>query len=86
MKFTPSPTTSAVLIWRSRWSDWTHTTRIAGGPVRIGLSATQKPIELVADFLAGSARPKPVIVDTGHRRKFDLAVEVPPANSAPRQQ
>ena len=47
-----------------------HTTRIAGGPVRIGLSATQKPIELVAGFLTGSARPNPVIVDTGHRRKL----------------
>jgi hypothetical protein len=54
-----------------------HTTRIAGGPVRIGLSATQRPIELVAGFLTGSARPNPVIVDTGHRRKFDLAVEIP---------
>src|SRR6202166_3691962 len=32
-------------------------------PVRIGLSATQKPIEVVADFLAGSARPDPVIGD-----------------------
>src|SRR5499433_2161658 len=31
-------------------------------PVRIGLSATQKPIELVARFLAGSGRPDPVIV------------------------
>jgi ATP-dependent Lhr-like helicase len=27
-------------------------------PVRIGLSATQKPIELVAQFLAGSDRPR----------------------------
>jgi Lhr-like helicase len=53
-----------------------HTTRIVGGPVRIGLSATQRPIELVAGFLTGSARPNPVIVDTGHRRKFDLAVEI----------
>src|SRR6202040_2595943 len=31
-------------------------------PVRIGLSATQKPIELVAQFLAGNKRPAPVIV------------------------
>ena len=46
-------------------------------PVRIGLSATQKPIELVAQFLAGSGRPAPVIVDVGHRRAMDLAVEVP---------
>jgi ATP-dependent Lhr-like helicase len=46
-------------------------------PVRIGLSATQKPIEEVAHFLTGNGRPAPVIVDVGHRRKLDLAVEVP---------
>src|SRR5215467_1338984 len=37
-------------------------------PVRIGLSATQKPIEAVAHFLAGNGRPDPVIVDVGHKR------------------
>jgi ATP-dependent Lhr-like helicase len=46
-------------------------------PVRIGLSATQKPIEEVAHFLTGNGRPAPVIVDIGHKRKLDLAVEVP---------
>src|SRR5216110_1928656 len=46
-------------------------------PVRIGLSATQKPIEDVAHFLAGSDRPNPVIVNIGHKRKLDLAVEIP---------
>jgi ATP-dependent helicase Lhr and Lhr-like helicase len=46
-------------------------------PVRIGLSATQKPIEEVAHFLTGSGRPDPVIVNIGHRRKLDMAVEVP---------
>ncbi|HEY9867626.1 MAG TPA: DEAD/DEAH box helicase, partial [Candidatus Obscuribacterales bacterium] len=46
-------------------------------PVRIGLSATQKPIETIAEFLAGTGRPLPVIVNTGHRRQLDLAVEVP---------
>ncbi len=46
-------------------------------PVRIGLSATQKPIEEVAHFLTGNARPAPVIVDVGHKRKLDLAVVVP---------
>ena len=46
-------------------------------PVRIGLSATQKPIEEVAHFLTGNGRPAPVIVDVGHKRKLDLAVEVP---------
>jgi ATP-dependent Lhr-like helicase len=46
-------------------------------PVRIGLSATQKPIEEVAHFLTGNGRPDPVIVNVGHRRKLDLAVEIP---------
>ena len=31
-------------------------------PQRIGLSATQRPIELVADFLGGAGRPRPAIV------------------------
>jgi ATP-dependent helicase Lhr and Lhr-like helicase len=44
---------------------------------RIGLSATQKPIELVAEFLSGTARSTPVIVQIGHRREIDLAIEVP---------
>jgi ATP-dependent Lhr-like helicase len=45
-------------------------------PQRIGLSATQRPIETVAEFLVGE-RPLPVIVDVGHRRELDVAVEVP---------
>src|SRR3984893_13575194 len=44
---------------------------------RIGLSATQKPIEIVAEFLTGSERPAPAVVNVGHRREMDLAVEVP---------
>ena len=50
---------------------------------RIGLSATQKPIELLADFLAGSARPTPHIVQIGHRRELDLAIEVPGGELGP---
>jgi len=46
-------------------------------PVRIGLSATQKPIETVAHFLTGNGRPDPVVVNVGHKRAMDLAVEVP---------
>src|SRR6266478_1781522 len=46
-------------------------------PVRIGLSATQKPIAEVAHFLAGNGRPDPVIVNIGHKRTLDLGVEVP---------
>ena len=45
-------------------------------PQRIGLSATQRPIELVANFLVGN-RPAPIVIDVGHRRTLDLAVEVP---------
>ena len=50
---------------------------------RIGLSATQKPIETVAHFLTGSDRPDPVIVNIGHRRTLDLGVEVPPSPLGP---
>src|ERR1700720_3518147 len=49
---------------------------LTGKPLaRIGLSATQKPIELVAEFLTGGSRPGPVMVNVGHRRQLDLAVE-----------
>src|SRR5690242_17551112 len=46
-------------------------------PVRIGLSATQKPIDEIAQFLTGSGRPAPAVVDVGHRRATDLQIEVP---------
>ena len=52
-------------------------------PTRIGLSATQKPIEEVAHFLTGTGRPDPVIVNIGHKRQLDLAVEVPPMPLGP---
>src|SRR5579859_346084 len=52
-------------------------------PVRIGLSATQKPIEEVAHFLTGSGRADPIVVDIGHKRKLDLAIEVPPMPLGP---
>jgi ATP-dependent Lhr-like helicase len=44
-------------------------------PVRVGLSATQRPIERIAALLGGR-RPTPVIVDAGHRRDVDLAIEI----------
>ena len=47
-----------------------------GGLQRIGLSATQKPIEEVARFLAGVGRDC-VTVDQGHRRAIDLGIELP---------
>jgi ATP-dependent Lhr-like helicase len=52
-------------------------------PLRIGLSATQKPIELVAKFLVGNGRAEPVIVNIGRRRALDLAVEVPRSELGP---
>ena len=51
--------------------------------VRIGLSATQKPIEVVAEFLCGHGRPLPVIVQIAPRRALDLAIEVPPSEIGP---
>src|ERR1039458_7793127 len=56
---------------------------LAKRPTRIGLSATQKPIEEIAHFLTGAGRPAPAVVNIGHRRKLDLAVEVPPSELGP---
>ncbi len=54
-----------------------------GRLLRVGLSATQKPIEAVARFLAGAGAdgtvPGCTIVDRGHGRARDLALEVPGA-------
>jgi len=50
---------------------------------RIGLSATQKPIEEVSRFLVGAhgvddgGNPDCEIIDIGHRRELDLAIEMP---------
>src|SRR5579864_5020127 len=45
-------------------------------PQRIGLSATQKPLDEVARFLGGTGR-RVRIVDVGHRKPLELRVEVP---------
>ena len=45
-------------------------------PQRIGLSATQKPLETVGRLLVGG-RELPSVVDVGHRRDMDLAIELP---------
>src|SRR6059036_3379838 len=50
---------------------------------RIGLSATQKPIEEVARFLVGTravddaGNPDCEIIDIGHRRELDIGIELP---------
>src|ERR1700674_5828227 len=46
-------------------------------PTRIGLSATQKPMDLIGQFLVGNGRPQPILVHIPQRREIDLAVEVP---------
>jgi ATP-dependent Lhr-like helicase len=46
-------------------------------PQRIGLSATVRPIEIVARFLAPDEHAHVTVVNHGHRRAMDLAVEVP---------
>ncbi|MGR8949444.1 MAG: DEAD/DEAH box helicase, partial [Gammaproteobacteria bacterium] len=57
-------------------------------PIRIGLSATQKPIDEIAKFLVGAPSPTQdllaphpgcEIVDQGHARERRLSVELPPA-------
>jgi ATP-dependent Lhr-like helicase len=60
-------------------------TLAAQRPTRVGLSATQRPVEEVARFLVGAKRVDDAgnvdctIVDSGHVRHRDLALEVPPA-------
>ena len=56
---------------------------LTGRPLqRIGLSATQKPLAAVAAFLVGrdaKGQPRPcTVIDIGHQRARDLALEVPP--------
>ncbi|WP_332856140.1 DEAD/DEAH box helicase [Duganella sp. S19_KUP01_CR8] len=46
-------------------------------PVRVGLSATQKPLSLVAQFLVGAGGDC-AVVDVGHVRARDLGLELPP--------
>jgi ATP-dependent Lhr-like helicase len=59
---------------------------VAAQPVqRVGLSATQRPIETVARLLVGAGAgrshadgsPTCAVVDAGHRRELDLALELP---------
>jgi ATP-dependent Lhr-like helicase len=51
-------------------------TALVGRPVqRIGLSATSRPLDLVARFLIGSRNHKVAIVDASAKRAFDVRVE-----------
>ncbi len=55
-------------------------------PMRVGLSATQRPMDAIARFLVGTDRvagdgtPDCEIIDGGHARELDLAIEVPPSD------
>ncbi|HET9599586.1 MAG TPA: DEAD/DEAH box helicase, partial [Anaeromyxobacteraceae bacterium] len=52
-------------------------------PQRIGLSATQRPIDEIARFLVGAGRLRPdgapdcAVIEVGRRRALDLGIEVP---------
>ena len=63
---------------------------LAGIPLqRIGLSATQKPMDDIARLLVGSRRlgrgetPRCAIVDVGHKREIDLSIDVPDQELGP---
>lgn len=45
-------------------------------PQRVGLSATQRPLDKIASLLVGTDRPCQ-IVDAGHQRNLDLALHFP---------
>jgi ATP-dependent Lhr-like helicase len=46
-------------------------------PIRIGLSATVRPLETAARLLVGAEEPLPTVVDSGHRRRLELSLELP---------
>ncbi|MBI2935514.1 MAG: DEAD/DEAH box helicase, partial [Chloroflexi bacterium] len=60
-----------------------------GSVTRIGLSATQRPIEEMARFLVGTQSidavgvPNCLIVDTGHVRALDIGLELPQRELGP---
>ena len=69
----------ALVCGENRLSQDALLTGLMAPPQRIGLSATQNPIELVASYLTGvDARREPAtIVQLGQRRAMDIAIEVP---------
>ncbi|WP_353065940.1 DEAD/DEAH box helicase [Tunturibacter psychrotolerans] len=69
----------ALVTGENRFSPGHFLTGVVTPPQRIGLSATQNPIELVANFLTGihEDRKPATIVQVGQRREFDIAIEVP---------
>ena len=69
----------ALVTGENRLSPCTFLSGLATAPQRIGLSATQNPIELIAGFLTGvhETRKPATIVQVGQRRELDIAIEVP---------
>jgi ATP-dependent helicase Lhr and Lhr-like helicase len=69
----------ALVCGENRLSPGAFITGLFSPPQRIGLSATQNPIELVADFLTGSSpgREHATIIQVGQKRRLDIAIEVP---------
>src|SRR6201990_2855589 len=76
----------ALVMGENRLTPGQLLTGLATPPQRIGLSATQNPIELVAAFLTGihenpaekpEARKPATIIQVGQRRQLDIAIEVP---------
>lgn len=49
---------------------------VQDGPQRVGLSATQRPLEEVGRFLVGGPRTC-TIIETGERKQLDLQIHVP---------
>ena len=69
----------ALVCGENRHSPGSFLTGLLTPPQRIGLSATQNPIETVASFLTGTSpgRKPATIVQVGQRRTMDVAIEVP---------
>ncbi len=69
----------ALVTGENRLSPGQFLTGLTTPPQRIGLSATQNPIELVASFLTGihPERKPATIIQVGQRRELDIAIEVP---------
>jgi ATP-dependent Lhr-like helicase len=69
----------ALVCGENRLSPGVFITGLSTPPQRIGLSATQNPIELVAHYLTGvhGSREPAAIIQLGQWRRMDLAIEVP---------
>ncbi len=67
----------ALVCGENRLSPGALITGKAKPPLRIGLSATQNPVELVASFLGGRRGPEVAVVQVGQHRALDLSIELP---------